>query len=265
MLGSTACRYEHFLTEWYARQCAVLGIDPAVDERPASYRKIWEWAAILEALESRGFIQAGKTGFGFAVGQEPLPSVLAARGVKVIASDLPEGGQWVETGEHTASLDPLFHPAHLSRAEFDRLVSFQPVNMNEIGHLPDACADFIWSSCAIEHVGSLDKAKRFVLDSMRLLKPGGIAVHTTEINCSSNEATIEDGNNVLFRRSDIEQLGDALRNIRCGMTRPDFEMGVHPFDLDYDVPPYFNSGRKHIKLEIGGFVSTSFLIVAHKG
>jgi hypothetical protein len=262
VIGPTVCRYEHFLSDWYARHCRVLGFDPAVDERPASYRKIWEWAAILQTLEERGMLQHGKRAIGFAVGQEPLPSIFAGHGVSVLASDMPHGEYWEGTGQHANTA--LFVPEHVSREEFDRLVEFQAVDMTDITSLADGEADFIWSSCAIEHVGSLDLASRFVLDSMRLLKRGGIAVHTTEINCSSNEQTIEAGDNVLFRRRDIEALGDRLRDIRCGMARPDFEMGTHAHDLDYDEEPYFTSGRTHIKLKIGPFVSTSFLIIAHK-
>jgi hypothetical protein len=262
VIGSVVCRYEHFLSDWYARHCRVLGFDPAVDERPASYRKIWEWAAILQALEERGMLRHGNKAIGFAVGQEPLPSIFAGHGVSVLASDMPDGEYWEETGQHATNA--LFVSGHVSRQEFDRLVEFQPIDMTNITSLPDEQADFVWSSCAIEHVGSLDLASRFVVDSMRLLKPGGVAVHTTEINCSSNEETIEVGDNVIFRRRDIEALNDRLRQIRCGMCHPDFDMGTHPYDLDYDEEPYFTSGRKHIKLKIGPFVSTSFLIIAHK-
>ncbi len=261
----TVCRYEHFLSDWYARQCAVLEIDPAVDDRDVSYRKVWEWAIILEALEERNMLAPNRVGIGFAVGQEPLVSVFAQRGVSILATDLPDDdGHWWGSTQHTTGADALHVPSRLSRERFDELVSFRGVNMNDIADLPSGAADFIWSSCAIEHVGSLDLAHKFVLDSMRLLKPGGVAVHTTEINCSSNIDTIGEGDNVIWRRRDIEQLSDALRLIRCGMEVPDFEMGTHPFDLDYDVEPYFSSGRKHIKLQIGPFVSTSFLLIIQR-
>ena len=38
----------------------------------------------------------------------------------------------------------------------------------------------------------------FIEGAMNLLKPGGIAVHTTEYNVSSNEETIMEGNDVIF-------------------------------------------------------------------
>lgn len=68
MLQPSVCRYEHFLSEWYARQCEVLGFDTVFCEKgPASYRKIWEWAAILQALSERGLLAPDKRGLGFAV------------------------------------------------------------------------------------------------------------------------------------------------------------------------------------------------------
>lgn len=263
--GPMVCRYEHFLSDWYSRQAKTLNFDPAVTEAPHSYRKLWEWAAITEVLDAAGLLRPGRKGLGFAVGTEVLPAVFAARGPNILATDLAHGGAWAESGQHAANLEALFFPEHISSDDFHSRVSFQHADMNNIEDFPSEEFDFVWSSCAIEHVGSLEQAMQFVKNSMRLLRPGGISVHTTEYNCSSNEQTVEVGENVIFRRKDIERLGDELRFQRCGMKRPDFECGVHPFDLDFDEPPYFQAGRKHIKLLIDGFVSTSFLIVAHKG
>ena len=46
----------------------------------------------------------------------------------------------------------------------------------------------------------------FVINSMRVLKPGGVAVHTTEFNLSSNDDTIEARDLCVYRRRDIELL-----------------------------------------------------------
>ena len=72
------------------------------------------------------------------------------------------------------------------------------------------------------------------------------------------------GDNVLFRRRDIEELGYRLREQRCWMDTPDFQLGTHDFDVDYDEEPYFTTDRRHIKLKIGPFISTSFLLVLRK-
>ena len=102
-------------------------------------------------------------------------------------------------------------------------------------------------------------------NAMRFLKPCGIAVHTTEYNVSSNDETLPKAKTVVYRRRDIEQLAMTLRKQCCGMETVDFDTGTHPFDLNYDREPFFRSGRKHLKLEIGGFVCTSIVFVIHKG
>lgn len=268
MLNATVCRYEHFETEWYRRWARHLGIDPSVSiDRQIAYRKVWEWAAILEALNTREMLAPRRRGLGFAVGREPLPAVLASFGCEVVATDLmPElvGDQWSKTGQHAASLEELYHGQYLPRDQFDRLVRFHPADMNDLSAL-EGQYDFIWSSCAFEHLGSLEHGLAFFEESMRLLKPGGIAVHTTEINVTSNDDTIETGDNVLYRKRDMEALDYRLRKIRCGLEPIDFDAGTHPFDLNYDPEPYFSGGSVHIKLHIGSHICTSMLVVARKG
>ena len=63
----------------------------------------------------------------------------------------------------------------------------------------------------------------------------------------------------------LEELDRRLRRIGCGLSRCDFYAGDHPFDLDYDVPPYGGLGRQHIKLLLGGHVTTSMLLIARRG
>jgi hypothetical protein len=87
---------------------------------------------------------------------------------------------------------------------------------------------------------------------------------TTEFNLSSNDETITSGDNVVYRRRDIEGLDRRLRKLRCGLEAVDFDGGVHQFDLDYDSVPFMAQGKPHIKLELGGFVSTSILLIIHK-
>lgn len=262
------CRYEHFKTEWYERSRKRLNL-PSGSEEPlyGNWRKSWEWAAIYETLEQKEKLRPGCKGIGFAVGQEPLVSAFAARGIDILATDLAPGEiseHWAATGEYAVNLEALFKPDLVSEEQFHEKVRFAHADMNDIAALPTEEFDFLWSSCAIEHVGSIELATRFAVGAMRLLKPGGIAVHTTEFNCSSNTATVTEGADVIFRRRDIEELAGRLRLIRCGMEEPDYDMGVDFHDLDYDEPPYFSSGRKHLKLFLGGFVATSFLIVIHK-
>jgi Methyltransferase domain len=268
VLTSMVCRYDQFLESWYQRWTRRLNHPDTVSpDVPTSYRKLWEWAAILQALDERGYLRPGMRGMGFAVGQEPLPSVLASMGVEIVASDLHEdksSSSWINTGQHAATLDSLFKPDMVDRATFDRLVSFNSVDMNNLDSLPDNDFNFVWSSCALEHLGTLNRGFDFVINAMRLLKPGGIAVHTTEFNVSSNDETITEGPDCIYRKCDIEKLDRHLRYARCGLERVDFDCGSHDYDLNFDTPPYFRAGSIHIKLQYESYIVTSFLLIAHK-
>ena len=62
-------------------------------------------------------------------------------------------------------------------------------------------------------------------------------MHTTEYLVSSNDATVEAGGTVFYRRRDIEALVDRLR--RAGHDVDiDYREGTTPEDLHVDVPPY---------------------------
>lgn len=262
MLTSTVCRYEHFETDWYARWSRTFGL--TVPPYPRLERKHWEFCAIAQALDERGALGAGKAGLGFACGREHLPAAFAARGCSILATDLEEcGAAW--TTQHANGRDDLFYPEIVGREAFDNLVKFQFADMRAIEGIEEAHYDFLWSSCAFEHLGSLSAGADFVVNAMRYLKPGGIAVHTTEYNVSSNDLTATEGQEVIYRRRDIEQLDRDLRLHRCGMEPVDYFAGVRPHDLDYDVPPYSGKdGKQHIKLLLHSFVATSILLIVRK-
>lgn len=268
MLGSTVCRYEHLHAPWFTKWNAKLGSHQIHPVNPGlSYRKIWEWCAITEVLHSRGMLASDRKGLGFAVGSEALPALFAAYGVEVLATDLaPDLSQehWLATGQHAASVDGLYREDLLNRSDFDRLVSFQHADMRTLQGLPCTTFDFVWSSCSLEHLGTIEDSFRFIEAAMDLLKPGGIAVHTTEYNVSSNEDTILEGNEVIFRRQDIERIDHRLRNKECGLDRVDFYPGNHEHDLACDNPPFLKNGRMHLKLRLFGYVTTSILFIAFK-
>jgi hypothetical protein len=66
---------------------------------------------------------------------------------------------------------------------------------------------------------------------------------------------------VLFRRRDMEEMRRRVSDAGCRMAEPDFDTGSGPLDLYVDRRPY---GAPHLKLAIGRFVSTSFLMIVEK-
>lgn len=119
------------------------------------------------------------------------------------------------------------------------------------------------SACALEHLGSLEAGARFMVDSAKLLKPGGVALHTTEYNVSSIDETVSTGDTVLYRKSDLERISANLRKEGAGLAPLDLEPGTHPYDLKYDTFPFHEGAKKHLKLELMGYVCTSVLLVVH--
>lgn len=232
----------------------------------ASYhRKLWEFAAICQALHERDLLAPGKRGLGFAVGQEPLPALFASLGATIVATDLASGdkrsGRWSRSGEWAGGLAKLAHPEICPAHLFNENVTYRPVDMNKI---PDDLRDFsfTWSSCSFEHCGTIELGLRFLQNQMACLEPGGWAVHTTEFNLSSNSSTLASGGTVLFRRRDIEEVCEALRSDGHSVEPLDLTIGDSPVDRHIDERPFTSN---HLRLRLRDWASTSIILIIRKG
>lgn len=228
------------------------------------HRKMWEWLFICEALSEGGMLREGRRGLGFGVGREPLVALFASLGCRITATDLePQqavAAGWTATGdEYTGGTAGLNEHGLCDAGEFEERVDFRFVDMNA---LPDDLGgfDFAWSSCAFEHLGSLEQGLAFVERQMDCLRPGGLAVHTTEYNLSSADDTVATGGTVLYRRRDIEELAARLSSaghrIVC-----DFTEGDSPADRHVDLPPFSDT---HLRTMLGEYVTTSVALVIEK-
>jgi len=231
------------------------------------HRKSWEYAFITIALSERGMLKRNKKGLGFAVGTEPLPAYFASRGCNILATDLGHGDadRWIETGQNASRDIGILNASKIcSQRVFEKRIKYRDVDMNAI---PDDFIgfDFCWSSCAIEHLGSLEKSKTFLKNMLRCLKPGGIAVHTTEYNLSSDDETITEGDSVIFRKKDVLEIAEWLKDNGHSIEL-DLTLGDKEGDLFVDQPPYYQLNPKyHLRLNICGYVCTSFGFIISKG
>lgn len=238
--------------------CRVFG------ERPRRHRKLWEYAIAMQALARGGMLCPGRRGLGFGVGKEPLTAVLAAHGVEVLATDAPPdvaGPAWTETDQHALGLSELNTRNLCPEDMFRALVRFRFLDMRAI---PCECRDFdfCWSLCALEHLGSWQAGLDFINASLDTLKPGGLAVHTTELACHEDGPTLETSDIVVYRRRHLEEFAEQLRSAGHHITL-DLRLGETPFDRFVDTSPYRE--EPHLRLRLGNVETTSVVLIIRKG
>jgi hypothetical protein len=210
-------------------------------------RKLWEYAYILNALEVHG--KLGGAGLGFGVGRDPIVPVMLRHGARLVVTDLDDEEAQLH-GWATMQVDSAGTDA----------VAFRFVNMNKIpGDLRDF--DFLWSCGSLEHIGGLKQGLDFVENAMHCLRPGGIAVHTTEFTLSSNHKTFESPGLSFYRQRDIRDLAARLENsgygIELNLTR-----GNHP--LDGLVVPEPTPWELSLKAQLCGHTICSVGLIIRK-
>lgn len=232
---SRLCTQAQLSEPWFKRWCDAMG------EPPLAHRKTWEFAYIAEVLNSLGQLTLGRRALGFGVGREPLVSAFASNGVRVVATDLASDSRealgWVRSDQHASGAEGLLRPEVCDPESFRQLVSWRAVDMRAI---PEDLKgfDFCWSICSLEHLGTLAAGIEFIERSVATLAPGGIAVHTTEFNLSSDEETVEAGPTVVYRKRDLLELKDRLEATGHQVAAFDFSRGEGLLDRYVDVPPY---------------------------
>ncbi|QRM39288.1 class I SAM-dependent methyltransferase [Rhizobium rhizogenes] len=251
------CRQRELASDNYRYWCDQMQLEPAL------HRKWWEYFFITQCLFERGLLQPSRRGLAFGVGIEPLPALFAKMGCHILTTDQAaetavEGG-WIKGGMHAANLEQLLLRNICPRDTFYERVSFKPMDMNDIDSELNNQFDFCWSTCSLEHLGSLEHGLRFIENSLETLKPGGVAVHTTEYNLSSNDQTLEHKDLSLYRRRDIESLIVRLERAGHSVAPVNFDIGGTLVDGYIDLPPYHS--EPHMRIQVGEFACTSIGLV----
>ena len=188
-------------------------------------------------------------------------------GCEITATDLDStdarADVWAQTAQLATDLSKLRKPEICPDLIFNRKVAFKPVDMNCI-----PCDlinfDFTWSTCSFEHCGSIELGSQFIENQLRCLRPGGIAVHTTEFNLSSLDDTITEGPTVIFRRKDIEAIIKRLQASGHHVESLCPFLGGAEIDRALDLMPY--SENRHLKLLLfDKYISTSVALIIKKG
>jgi SAM-dependent methyltransferase len=256
------CTQSDFESEWLPYWCQ------EIRTVPFYHRKIWEFCYICQVLFAEGMLTSGRNGLGFGCGEEPLPSLFAKYGVKVLATDLDpsrhESEIWRITRQHAATADGFRRRDICPDDQLLANIDFRPVDMKALPHEFNGHFDFCWSACAFEHLGSLANGLEFVENSLRTLKPGGIAVHTTEFTFDEGE-TLDNWPTVLYQQRHLVELAERLRTKGYRIDDFDFHPGEGVIDRFVDLPPWSDLAltppHAHLRLSVDGFTCTSAGIV----
>ena len=158
-------------------------------ELPKLHNKQFQQYAIMESANRiTSDIGKAKKAIGFGVGVEPIPAALVKLGFDVLATDYLDGSiaeDWKRTGQLASEFQQLNQRGILTEQEFIDHLKFQNLDMNQSPKEMHGSFDFTWSSCALGHIGGYQNGLDFILDSLNLLRPGGMAVHSTELDVSA--------------------------------------------------------------------------------
>ena len=100
---------------------------------------------------------------------------------------------------------------------------------------------------------------------MKTLRSGGIAVHTTEFNLSSNDETVETPGCSYYRRRDVEDVVARLERKGHEVSPVDWTIGGGFAERVVDLPPYpYGGGEPHMRVRGDRFDVTSIGLIIRR-
>jgi hypothetical protein len=211
-----------------------------------THRKQWEFCWTAFVLDKFGMIDRKRSrGLGFAVGKEPLPSYFVKRGVDLVVTDMPadltSADAWSQTNQHSSRLMDTFRAGIVDAETYRKKAKFMPVNMNAVPRsLLTGNFDFLWSCGSLEHIGPIQKGRAFIIESLKALRVGGIAVHTTEFALNTLNPLPPLGPDLsVWVKQDVDALEADLKGAGGELIGPvDYRIGTSNLDLSVDKSPY---------------------------
>ena len=219
-------------------------------------RKDWEWALTIIAMKRFGKLNNNSKAIGIASGYEPLVFYLANNVNHVYATDLYDSGKFSYTPSDFPENPKKYAPFPYKE---DALTVLR-MDATNLGFQSDMF-DIAFSISSIEHFGGKNHsgALRCLKEIERVLKPGGIAVITTEYILNDkkhpeffNRRTIY---NDLINKLDKLQLVEPL-DLRITTKTLDTAIGLH--DTVDNTHPY------HVLVRYGDMLLTSIMLVFEK-
>lgn len=197
--------------------------------RGREYRKHWEVAMALLALQDYGALHDEAEILGVGAGNEPTIFWLTNIVRRVFATDLYLGADWRDTASETMLIDP---GRHWPGPWQERRLVVQHMDARHLRY-EDGSLDGIFSSSSLEHLGDLDDVSRSLDEMCRVLRPGGVASLSTEYRLAGEPPGLP---GVLM--FDAKQLTDTILGNRPWRLITPLDLTVTPATLatatDYD-------------------------------
>jgi SAM-dependent methyltransferase len=141
------------------------------------HRKEWEFAQGVYGLRKLRCLGPDAAALGLGAGAEPIIFFLAGRLRRVVATDLYAGDFSRQEADPRILRDPEpFAPFSYHR---DRL-EVRRMDATAIDYAPESF-DLVFSFSSFEHFGSRRAQRACLGEIRRVLRPGGVAVLTTEV------------------------------------------------------------------------------------
>jgi hypothetical protein len=126
---------------------------------------LWSRAFILQALKRYGMLEAGAQGLALGDADGILAAAIMRQGCSVVTAT-------PATEHDLTSFDPNLTPEDILRVQS----SMRSLPLTELP--PDLRGfDFLWSISIVDRAPIMNEFSAFIHDSMRVLRPGGLAVH----------------------------------------------------------------------------------------
>lgn len=166
-------------SDWYGEDW--LGFLDALGvpwHRLQPHRKGWEWAQGLYAAQQLGLLRPDASALGVGAGVEPIIFYLTNHLEMVHATDIYGEGSFAQQEAPSTMLTaPETHATIPFRRDRLAVMRMDGRRLD----FPNEYFDFVFSFSSIEHFGGHEGAAEAVSEMVRVVKPGGAVVITTEL------------------------------------------------------------------------------------
>ena len=233
------------------------------------HRKDWEWALGIIAMRRFGKLNEKSTAIGVGSGREAILYYLANKVKHVYATDLYKVRNWMEAAPSDFPENPKKYAPFPYKEDALTVLRMDGTKLE----FPSESFDIAFSFSSIEHFGGGEKnnhsgALRSLKEMERVLKPGGLAVITTEYIINDKEHPEFFNKRTIY--SDLIDKLERLKlveplDLRITTKTLDTVMDYYPVGINWgNLDNEFRKSHPHMLLRIKNILWTSVMLVFKK-